>query len=447
MEYDDFSDLFEILPEHMGEAFIMNENTDLDAIYAQKLYEEEQKIFEMEEADGLLAKRLHDEEIARQLDEEEQRKNKPPPPPTTQTTDDATYAKLLQLQEEEMIEAEKSKTSQKDLLLAQQLLDEELARKLQSEFEQTVKSDSDYLLAKKLAEDRDSEYARKLASESLYINSDEAIARQLAQDDEDEMKRMEEAKRKKVIEEEKRRTEAEVRRIQEEEARKVSAEKSREETEKALQIASMDPESYHLIPDTGLLKNTLTKYNGCEIRRIIKPDLRVRFETCLTQFKSKYGANSPLSKPVWAYHGTKAARMSSIEQKGLLVPGASGVTHATDSGWYGRGIYLSPNCDVSLGYSDDGRLLICAVLMGKIFKCKNRLDGAGLQPNCDSHESPGGDEFICFNPGQVLPVFVIDTRTRTNYPAYNYNYPVPVPLPLPVSPSPYPWISKKKFFD
>jgi len=42
---DEFSDLFEILPEHLGEEFIMDENTDFDAIYAQKLFEEEQKNF------------------------------------------------------------------------------------------------------------------------------------------------------------------------------------------------------------------------------------------------------------------------------------------------------------------------------------------------------------------------------------------------------------------
>jgi len=178
---------------------------------------------------------------------------------------------------------------------------------------------------------------------------------------------------------------------------------------------------------------------GVKIRRIIKPDLRKRFEACFTQFNNKYGANSEHSKPVWAYHGTKAARMSSIESKGLLVPGTNGVTHATDSGWYGRGIYLSPNCDVSLGYSDDGKLLICAVLMGKKFKCHNRLDGAGLQPNCDSHESPGGDEYIVFNAGQVLPVFVIDTRARVN----NYQYPPIIPV-KPVFHSYKPPVVKKK---
>jgi hypothetical protein len=430
---DEFSDLFEILPEHLGEEFIMDENTDFDAIYAQKLFEEEQKIFEMEEADAILAKKLYDEELATQMQAEEQRKNKPPPPPSQAQTDDATYAKLLQLQEEAILEEEKANAARKDRLLAQQLLDEEYARKLQTELEQSSHIEADYLLAKKLHEDPDAEYARRLADDGEMINSDMEIARQLAQDEEDEIKRAEEAKRMKLLEEEKRRSEQEARRIKEEEERRIAGEIAREETEKALQMEKMDPESSKLIPDTGLLKNTLIKYHGCKIQRIIKPDLRKRFEALLSEYKSKYGNHSPFIKPVWAYHGTKAIRMPSIEEKGLLVPGTNGVTHATDSGWYGRGIYLSPNCDVSLGYSDDGRLLICAVLMGKIFKCHNRLDGAGIQPNCDSHESPGGDEYIVFNPGQVLPVFVIDTRARTNY-----------PLAAPPSYQPYPHFSFKK---
>jgi len=130
------------------------------------------------------------------------------------------------------------------------------------------------------------------------------------------------------------------------------------------------------------------------------------------RYQQKYGIGSDEATPRIAFHGTKALRMSSIEQKGLLVPGNSGVTHATDSGWYGRGIYLSPTPSYSMAYSDDGRLIICAVLMGKAFRCVNRLDGAGLQPGTDSHMSPDGQEYILFEAGQVLPLFVLNTRKQ-----------------------------------
>ena len=64
-----------------------------------------------------------------------------------------------------------------------------------------------------------------------------------------------------------------------------------------------------------------------------------------------------------AYHGTAVARLPSIVRNGLLVGGMCGccvhqtrqvpgqlVTHRTDSGFWGRGIYLSPDPSVSIGY-------------------------------------------------------------------------------------------------
>eukprot|EP01124_Arcella_intermedia_P014498 TRINITY_DN20958_c0_g1_i1.p1 TRINITY_DN20958_c0_g1~~TRINITY_DN20958_c0_g1_i1.p1 ORF type:complete len:490 (-),score=138.83 TRINITY_DN20958_c0_g1_i1:149-1438(-) len=159
-----------------------------------------------------------------------------------------------------------------------------------------------------------------------------------------------------------------------------------------------------------VLKQLLQTYPGGEVRRVIKPQLQERFEKKLESLQKRYGANSVECSPRIAFHGTKSARMASIEQKGLLVPGSSGVSHATDSGWYGRGIYLSPNAGVSMGYSDDGRVIICAVLMGKVYKCPGRMDGAGLVPGMDSHESPCGQEYIVFSPDQILPLFVLSTR-------------------------------------
>jgi hypothetical protein len=407
-DYDDFDDLFNISPEFLGESFIVDENTDLDAIFAQKLIEEDEKMFEMEENDAKLAKRLHDEEMARQLQEEESKKSTPKPPVHVQTTnDDALIAQLLQ---EEFSSTATITSQERDKRMAQQFSDEEFARKLQEEMNRSNTEQQDLLLAKKLADDSDAEIARQLSQANDFLSTDEAIARQLANDEEEEeRKRLEKQAKIKAQEAERIRKQEEERLRAEEEIKKMNTSFDN----------VVEPGDTNLIPDTGHLKVHLNAYIGCEIRRILKPDLRSRYEKTLQQYKDKYGHNSQYSKPVWAFHGTKSARMSSIEQKGLLVPGSSGVTHATDSGWYGRGIYLSPNCQVSLGYSDDGKLLICAVLMGKIFKCRNRIDGAGLQPNCDSHESPEGNEFIVFNPGQVLPVFVIDTRKRKN------NYPIP----------------------
>lgn len=55
---------------------------------------------------------------------------------------------------------------------------------------------------------------------------------------------------------------------------------------------------------------------------------------------------------------------------GLIVPGQFGVKHATDAGFYGRGIYLSPNPAMSISYCrGGGKLLVCSVIMGRTYKC------------------------------------------------------------------------------
>jgi hypothetical protein len=67
-----------------------------------------------------------------------------------------------------------------------------------------------------------------------------------------------------------------------------------------------------------------------------------------------------------AYHGTAEANINSILEKGLLVPGKGAgmnyskfmcflcsflgkdIGHATDTGWWGGGIYLSPDHNLSM---------------------------------------------------------------------------------------------------
>jgi len=144
----------------------------------------------------------------------------------------------------------------------------------------------------------------------------------------------------------------------------------------------------------------------------------------------KHGSDKEDSKPRIAYHGTRANLVPSITDRGLLVPGsASGVGHVTDSGWYGKGIYLSPNPDLSLGYTQGGKMLVCSVLMGRVFKCTERLDGQGCKRGYDSHESPCGQEYVIFNAAQVLPCYVIEfTQQTLNAPA-DTSYPAPYPAP------------------
>jgi len=146
-----------------------------------------------------------------------------------------------------------------------------------------------------------------------------------------------------------------------------------------------------------------------KIENILKPELVVRFERRWNQLKAQRG--DVLAQPQIAYHGTAETNINSILERGLLVPGVGeghDVTHATDNGWWGKGIYLSPDPFLSIGYCRGGsKLLICSVLMGNTFTVNQRIDGQGLMAGYDSHTAEAGKEWVIFDPSQVLPCYLI----------------------------------------
>ncbi len=73
-------------------------------------------------------------------------------------------------------------------------------------------------------------------------------------------------------------------------------------------------------------------------------------------------------------------------------------------------IYTSHDPEYSSGYSEDGRLIVVAVLCGKVFNCVERRDGGQLEAGYDSHVAENGCEWVLFNAGQVLPLFVMESR-------------------------------------
>jgi len=153
-----------------------------------------------------------------------------------------------------------------------------------------------------------------------------------------------------------------------------------------------------------------------KIENILKPELVVRFERRWNKLKSQRG--EALAQPQIGYHGTAETNINSILERGLLVPGigeGQDVTHATDNGWWGKGIYLSPDPSLSIGYCRGGsKLLICSVLMGKTFNVNTRIDGQGLKDGYDSHTAESGAEWVIFDPGQVLPCYLISFGNNNN---------------------------------
>jgi len=144
-----------------------------------------------------------------------------------------------------------------------------------------------------------------------------------------------------------------------------------------------------------------------DVKNVLRPELVIKFEKKWYEMKER-------AKPQIAYHGTANDRIHSILEKGLLVPGQNNdVTHKSDSGWWGGGIYVSPDATVSAGYSDPTSLIVCSVLMGNSYQCVGRMDGQPLMAGFDSHISantPDGSnalEWILFDDAQVLPCYVV----------------------------------------
>ncbi len=157
-------------------------------------------------------------------------------------------------------------------------------------------------------------------------------------------------------------------------------------------------------------------YSIVEIESILNPPLCARFEHRWKELKDHHQAEGSgiEVKPQLAYHGTAEANIEKIKRTGLLVPGKDYgpgigiIGHATDTGFWGKGIYLSPNASVSVGYCRGGSvLLINAVLMGRIFKCTNLIHGQPKRDGFDSHQDPSGNEWILFDERQVLPCYAV----------------------------------------
>jgi len=104
--------------------------------------------------------------------------------------------------------------------------------------------------------------------------------------------------------------------------------------------------------------------------------------------------------------------MSSIKERGLLVPGTEGrdvrVAHGTAMG---NGIYLARNPLVSAGYSPDNRMLACAVILGKCF-----VGHGNRTMEYHSNSNQDGSIMVISTGAQVLPLFVVTYAPTTATP-------------------------------
>jgi len=148
-----------------------------------------------------------------------------------------------------------------------------------------------------------------------------------------------------------------------------------------------------------------------KVENIIQADLVPRFERKWTELQAKYPDQK--IEPKLAWHGTADVSIDGIRRKGLLVPGkGNAIGHLTDNGWWGKGIYVSPNPTYSMGYMRGGTrgLFLVSVLMGRSVELKQheRMDGKPVRDGFDSHIAQNGQEYILFDESQVLPCYLLD---------------------------------------
>ena len=117
-------------------------------------------------------------------------------------------------------------------------------------------------------------------------------------------------------------------------------------------------------------------------------------------------------KPKIIYHWTNDHNFESIVENGLKVPDGKLVTHKTDIGFYGKGIYTSPDPLYAKCYGGGtNKLFVCLSLPGRQYKAVYPDDlGCGLKDNHDSHISNDrcGKEWIFFSTEQILCCYLID---------------------------------------
>uniref|UniRef100_A0A8B8BMY6 Poly [ADP-ribose] polymerase n=1 Tax=Crassostrea virginica TaxID=6565 RepID=A0A8B8BMY6_CRAVI len=147
-------------------------------------------------------------------------------------------------------------------------------------------------------------------------------------------------------------------------------------------------------------------YTIKKVEYVVNPDLIAKFKQSKEDLKKERGEE--LSYPVLAFHGTEVKNISKICDTGFRVPGRAGFKHATDTGWYGKGVYFSEYPEYSMHYIRGAeKLLLCQVLPGKVFHCKKLIHGAALSKGHDSHISPDKKELVIFNSHHILPCYVV----------------------------------------
>jgi len=177
---------------------------------------------------------------------------------------------------------------------------------------------------------------------------------------------------------------------------------------------------------TWLKQKRIDHLFASRMAKIVSPFLLYRFRKLQQLYRSM---GIPWKASI-AFHGTLPHWVGSIRQHGLIVPGQKigdrneVLNHRTDAGWYGRGIYLSPDLGMSLSYASRflSSTFVCLVLRGRV-SVVEYCEGCAKLDGVDSHSNALGTEWVIFNSAAVLPIYLLSAR----HTSLAYDLPPPPP--------------------
>ena len=127
--------------------------------------------------------------------------------------------------------------------------------------------------------------------------------------------------------------------------------------------------------------------------------------------KTKFNSAAKISV---CYHWTPSKNHKSIIDSNLVVPDGHKVIHRTDNGYFGKGIYMSPDYRYAQSYGDSTpqrKVFVCLALAGRQYPATYPKDrGSSLKNGYDSHISspePHNKEWVFFDSSQLLPCYLV----------------------------------------
>lgn len=118
-----------------------------------------------------------------------------------------------------------------------------------------------------------------------------------------------------------------------------------------------------------------------------------------------------IATPEIVYHWTPAKNFDLIMNGNLKVPDGRKLLHQTDEGYYGKGVYTSPNPNYAKCYGHGAKkTIMCLALTGLKYKASYpQMLGKPLQEGYDIHISNDRNEmeWVFFSQDQLLPAFIL----------------------------------------